>query len=452
MRRTLVLIVLGAVGVPAVLVLLAGWCGQAQAVDVTTARVTSGRITRPVRVTGRLEPVTTVDIGTQVSGTIQSIDVDFNSIVQAGQPVARLDPSIYQARLEQAKAERARAEAQAGAFEAALEEAQSTLQRARQLMAQDAIPREELEAALIAVRAAALNVKASQAGIQVAEAAVREAEVDLGQTVIRSPIDGIVVHRHVNVGQTVAATVESPVLLTVADLRRMHLLAEIGEADVAEAQAGRSVTFQVDAVGEEVFEGTIADLRLHPLAEQAGSVATSGTVGSDTAATATLAGSDASGSGSAPPTSPASPAAGGGASGGSDASGVVTYVAIIEVNNAEGRFLPGGTATVTLTSGSREEVTRIPRAALTFAPGEGVLDAVGQDDPELDRPGADESPTRDDGPGRKGRVWRYEEERFVPIDVEVGTSDDEWTELLDGPIQAGDELVVAAVVLGRARP
>jgi RND family efflux transporter MFP subunit len=465
-RRSLVVLIGSAIAVLAVVI--ASIATRAPDVRVTTAPVTQGPIARQIFATGTLEPTTTVNVGSQVSGTIAEIDADFNSHVRAGQVIARLDPAAHRARLVEAQAGLAQAQAEYARLQAILEDARTKLARADELRTDDLIPQTDLDTARVTSRQAAAEAKASLAAIAAARALVTEAEVNLEHTIIRSPIDGIVVNRAVDVGQTIAASIQTPVLFTIADLRRMQLLTEINEADVATVRAGTPLTFQIESVGDRWFDGTVADVRLQPVVEQAvasnttgstpaPSPATSsptpvGTAGTAAAsATASSGGSAATGTGttqsnSGSTSSTTSAAANTGSSTTSSASstagsGAVNYVAVVDINNVDGRLAPGGTAIVTLTGAERANVVRIPNAATTFSPGAHVLEVLGQTPPSLDALHRSD----DERAGtRRGYVWKFEDGRLVPVLVTLGLADDRWTELLEGPLHAGDTLVTNA--------
>jgi RND family efflux transporter MFP subunit len=453
-------------------------------IHVTTAPVTAGIITRQVIASGTLHPSRKVDVSTQVSGTVQSLEVDFNSVVRAGQVLARLDPSVYQTQLQEAQGRIAQALADRSRARVLANGVRAKLARAEALARDEMIPQAGLEAAQVAVEQAIADVSARDAEIKAAQAAVNQSQVNLNHTVIKSPIDGIVVSRNIDVGQTIAASYQSPVLFTIADLGRMELLAEIGEADVPGVQLGSRVQFQLESAGGETFEGTVAEVRLQPVTGQP-ATATSGSAAS-TPARATSGGGAAAPSAStgtapaastgtaarstnstpqpgAPPTSspgstttPAPGAAGGTTadprqSSGQAGPGVVTYTAVIDVDNSGRTLPPGSTAIVTVPGSRRRNVVRIPNNVLTFRPSAEVLDAIDQEEPRLNRaqhPGAGAG-----GSNRGARstyVWRYEDGRFVPIEVQVGLSDDKWTELVDGPIRPRDRLVTSAAIPGRA--
>ena len=217
--------------------------------QVHTAEVTSGPIARRVMVTGTLEPARMVEVGSQVSGTIASLPVDFSSPVKAGQVIARLDPALFETRLAEADAGLARAQAEHAGRVAALDDARMKLENAQALAGDQQLARAELDLACTAMLQASADVKGAEAGIAAARAVVTEARVRLDRTIIRSPIDGVVIGRHVDVGQTIAASVQAPILFTIGDLRRMRLLAEVPEGEVGGVQRGSQVSFDIESTG-----------------------------------------------------------------------------------------------------------------------------------------------------------------------------------------------------------
>jgi HlyD family secretion protein len=313
--------------------------------QVQTSVVTKGDIVESVGATGTLEAVTTVQVGTQVSGTVQELYADFNSIVRKGQVIARLDPSLIQTQIEQQEANVARAQADVERLRVALEDARVKLQRARDLAERNLIPRTELETAEVNVRSAEAQLKSTQAGLTQARANLNQTQVNLQHTVIHAPIDGIVISRNVDVGQTVAASMQAPTLyLLAADLTKMKVSANIDEADVGKIRPGQRVTFRVDAYPAEDFEGRVSQVRLNPVTVQ----------------------------------------------------NVVTYATVIEVPNVELKLKPGMTANVTIEIARRSDVVRIPTMALRFRPTTDIFAALGQEvPPELHGRGA--------GPGSVAR-------------------------------------------------
>jgi HlyD family secretion protein len=389
---------------------------------VSTAIVTDGPMTRRVVASGTLQAVTTVEVGTQESGIVQTLLVDYNSFVHAGDIVARLDPSLYDAQYQAAQAALGEAEAASAQARAALasdrtsvEDARTKLARAQSLAGRDLIPKADLDAARIAADEAAADVNAAVAGVAQADAGVTEAKAVLAQaavnvdrTIIRSPIDGIVVDRDVDVGQTLAASVQSPVLFRIAaDLTRMQVQVDVDESDVGGLAEGESASFSVESFPGETFHGTVSQVRLQPVVQQTAAVtAVSG--GAPTPQTTSI------------PT-------------------VVSYTAIVDVANLDLRLRPGMTAEVIVAGDTREHVVRIPNTALSFRPPAEILAAVGEHEPASVN--AKERGAR--------QVWEYDGRQFTPVLVHAGLADGGWTELVSGNLRPGDELVTNAVISSR---
>jgi HlyD family secretion protein len=397
-------------------------------VEITTAPVTAGPIVRRVVAAGTLQAETTVEVGTEVSGVVQSIDADYNSLVHAGQVIARLDPASFVAQLRVTEAARAqtqaallRAEADVLEFKTEVEDAQTKLTRAEELAVKQVIPPADLEAARVVVDEAHADLGAGEAAVAQAEAAivqagaaVEQAEVNVEHTVIRSPIDGIVIDREVDVGQTLAATVQSPVLFRIAtDLTRMQVQVDVDESDVGGLTPGESVTFDVESYPDETFHGTLTQVRLQPMA--------------DPTITATT----------VPGSTPSQTTSGGAA--------VVSYAAIVHVANPDERLRPGMTAVVVLRGSRRERTVRIPNKALAFRPPPEVLQALGEVEPRLP-----DSATHE-GNRTPSEVWEFDGQQFTPIGVRAGLADDGWTELVSGSIRPGDALVTSVVLHRRFR-
>ena len=436
-------------------------------VQVQTTEVTSGPIVRRALVTGTLEPARMVEVGSQVSGTIAAIEVDFNATVEAGQILARLDPASFQTRLIEAEAGLAKARAERAERQAILDDARRKLENAQALAGDEQLARAELDLARTTTLQAEADVKGADAGIRAAQAGIAEARVSLEHTVIRSPIDGVVIGRHVDVGQTIAARVNAPVLFTLGDLRQMRLLAEVPEGDVGGVRQGSHVRFEIESLGARSFSGTVAEVRLAPALTEAASMSGAGSTPTPTATSGTsTSGTSTSGAGTAtsatapsgtstglpassstPATAASTPSAASRSTSAQSATrqGVVSYIAVIDVDTANQNVPPGGTAIVTLTAGDRPQAVRISNNALVFAPSAEVLEAVDQTAPILE-------PTAAAAKGsatRRGRVWKFENGQFVPIVVEVGIADDTWTELVSGDVHPGGRLITAASVQKR---
>ena len=271
------------------LAVIAGFAipGDGDEIQFQTSEVTSGPIVRRALVSGTLEPARMVEVGSQVSGTIAAIDVDFNSTVKAGQILARLDPASFQTRLTEAEAGLAKARAERAGRQAVLDDARRKLENAQTLAGDEQLARAELDLARTTTLQAEADARGADAGIRAAQAGVAEARISLEHTVIRSPIDGVVIGRHVDVGQTIAARMNAPVLFTLGDLRRMRLLADVPEGDVGGVRQGSQVRFVIESIGEQSFTGTVAEVRLAPALTQAASTSGAGSTAAPTATTGT---------------------------------------------------------------------------------------------------------------------------------------------------------------------
>ena len=216
--------------------------------EISTVTVTEGDIVDTVGATGALEAVTTVQVGSQVSGIIEGLYVDYNSIVRQGDVLMRLDPSLFQTQVEQARANLLRAEADTERLRVSVDDARIQLTRAEDLVRRELIPDTEFEAAHVNLRSAEAQLKSAEAQVIQARAALNQNEVNLEHTVIHAPIDGIVISRLVDVGQTVAASLQAPELFVIAaDLTKMRVIANIDESDVGRIRPNQRVAFTVDA-------------------------------------------------------------------------------------------------------------------------------------------------------------------------------------------------------------
>ena len=304
---------------------------------VSTQALTRGDIVDTVGATGTLEAVETVDVGTQVSGVVQQLFADFNSIVRKGQIIAKLDPSLIETQIEQQTANVIRAEADLERLKVGLADAQQKLDRAKQMAERNLIPRTELETAEVNVKSAEAQIRSSAAGLSQARAQLNNQRVNLGYTTIVAPIDGIVISRNVDQGQTVASSMNAPTLFVIAaDLTKMQVLANIDEADVGRMRPGQNVTFRVDAFPNDTFRGTVHQVRLQPAVVQ----------------------------------------------------NVVTYSTVISVPNTELKLKPGMTANVSIEIARRSNVLRIPNAALRFRPTNEMFAALNQPVPQEMQRGA----------------------------------------------------------------
>jgi HlyD family secretion protein len=379
-------------------------------VQVTTATLTVGSIARRIVTTGTIQAVTTVEVGSQVSGTIQALGADYNSTVRAGQVLARIDPATYEADLREAQGALALAQADADRVRTTVMDAGTKLARAEVLAQRQLIPRADLDTAEATKQSADAGLLGAEAQVEQAKRATEQANTDLDHTVIRSPIDGIVIARNIEIGQTVAATLQSPRLFLVAtDFKRVQLQVQLDEADVGGVQTGALVIFDVEAYPQEIFNGLVSEIRLGPVENADAQSTTQSTSQSTTQSTA--------------------PA-------------VTTYLAIVDVPNPDKKLRPGMTATATLAGSHRDDVTRIPNSALSFRPPPDVLHAIGEEN--VPPPNQEPQPSAE--PGSVVRVWQYDGQFFMPITLRVGLSDDRMTEVLNGPLKAGDQLVTGATI------
>src|SRR5471030_431325 len=333
-------------------------------IQVNTTPVSRGDIVDTVGASGTLQAVTTVQVGSQVSGNISFLGADFNSIVKKGQVVARLDPSLFDAQLQQARANLQQAGANLTKAQSDLDwskvmltDSQQKYTRSRDLAAKSLVPQSDLDAAKIAVDSAAASlasqqatVSQTQAAVSQSQASVNQNQVNLDHTVIEAPIDGIVTQRSVDVGQTVAASMQAPTLFIIAaDLTKMQVNANIDEADVGRIRPGQHVTFKVDAYPTDTFEGTVSQIRLQPVVVQ----------------------------------------------------NVTTYGTVIDVPNAQLKLKPGMTANVKVEIAKRSDSLRVPNAALRFRPTADMFAAFNQAVPPEAIAGG--RGNRNGGQGRGGR-------------------------------------------------
>jgi HlyD family secretion protein len=337
-----------------------------------TETVTRGDILQTVTATGTVNAVTTVLVGTQVSGTIKSLYADFNSRVTKGQLIALIDPEMLEAQLAQAKANVEKADA-------TFRDADRTLKRNRELFAKNLIPRSDLDTA-------ETNFDGSKAQLEQAKAAFKVAETNLRYTRILSPVDGIVISRNVDIGQTVAASFQTPTLFTIAqDLTKMQIDTNIAESDIGVVKLGQEVDFTVDAYPDITFKGKVWQKRQAPITVQ----------------------------------------------------NVVTYDVVIQVDNRDLKLMPGMTANVSVIITTRREVVRITNAALRFRfsdrpAGAGAGAKAGA--------GASEKK----GPA----VWVLENDKPKRVAITPGISDGAYTEIVSGDLKEGQHVIVESLKKG----
>jgi len=389
-----------------VILVLAGSLGAyyarrdaASGAEVISQPVTRGNIVEAVSATGTLEAVTTVQVGSQVSGTVQALYADFNSIVKRGDLIATLEPSLLRTQAEQARANLTRAAAELERSKVVADDAEMKLARTRELSARRLVARTDLENAEVALKSAEAQVKSAAAQVEQARASLTQAEVNVEKTRIFAPIDGIVVSRAVDVGQTVAASMQAPTLFSIAaDLTHMRVNAGVDESDVGRIEAGQEVRFGVDAFPTEEFEGKVSQVRLQPIVQQ----------------------------------------------------NVVTYGVIIDVLNGERKLRPGMTANVTIEVARRDNVLRVPNGALRFRPSAAALTALsepvaaGGSGDAVQAAQAPAAPRATAGP----KVWVMEDGRLQAVAVTTGATDSVNTELVSGLVEGSE--VITEVKLAQA--
>ncbi len=382
------------------------------------AKIERGALSAAVSASGTLSALVTVQVGSQVSGLIKEIKADFNSPVKQDQVIARLDPETFESRVLQAEADLKAADsatevargtlsvrqAEVNKARIALDEALRNLERKRSLIAQGFLSAAELDTAQSAADTAREQLQLAQANAGVANAqvanaqalagqrraALNQARIELERTVIRSPVDGVVISRNVDVGQTVAASFQAPVLFSIArDLRRMEVNVAVDEADVGRVQTGQKMRFTVDAFPGERFMAQVTQIRKAPQSNN----------------------------------------------------NVVTYSVMATLDNPDLKLLPGMTASARILTEERKDVLILPNEALRFRP----VQADGT-------PIKLEVRGREEGPGIPGRVWVLKDGQPAPVSVRLGVSDGKNTEMLKGEIRQGAEIILGQTESNDKKP
>jgi HlyD family secretion protein len=376
---------IAALGAAFAVILAVGWAllgrdGRAAAPAYVTEPLTRGAIAAVVTATGVVQPVVTVQVGTYVSGPILAIDADFNSPVKKGQRVAKIDPAPFEMKVRGAEANLANARAAVAKARADLTRKELALARSRELQGRDYLSQDALDASVSDAAQARAQVALAEAGVRQAQASLDEAKVQLSYTDIVSPVDGVVISRTVDVGQTVAASFQTPTLFQIAeDLSKMNVVASVSESDIGGVAEGQAASFRVDAWPDRSFAGRIVQVRRAPIAVQ----------------------------------------------------NVVTYEVLVEVANADLALRPGMTANVEITTASRDDALRIPLKAIRFRP-EAANGAAGAAPAPV--------PARAETPAAY-RVAGGELER---VELKTGIRDERWAEVLEGGgLADGDPVVVA---------
>jgi HlyD family secretion protein len=336
-------------------------------IQYRTETVARGEIEETVTATGTVNPVTTVQVGTQVSGTIQKIYVDFNSRVKKGQIIAQIDPTFFQTQLAQAQAN-------ADHAQASLRDAERVLNQNKTLYAKNLVAKNDYDSAVTAYDEA-------KAQLAQAKAALQSAATNLSYTKIYSPVDGVVISRNVDVGQTVAASFQTPTLFTIAqDLTKMQIDTNVAESDIGRVKVGQETDFTVDAYPDTTFVGKVWQIRQAPITVQ----------------------------------------------------NVVTYDVVIQVSNLDLRLMPGMTANVSIVINRKKDVLKVSNAALRFRP----------ERPAGSRNTSAESgqQKRPSGPA----VWVLENGKPKRVSVTIGITDGVNTEVVSGDLKEGQAIIVEA--------
>ncbi len=425
----------------ALLVLAGGWVGFSRwraankkpPVEFDTAAVDRGRIVARVTATGTLSALVTVQVGTQISGTVQKLFADFNSTVKKGQLIAKIDPQLFEAAFEQAQANYQAAEGNVAKAEAQERDAGRQFDREKAMLDRKLVAQADYDTSQANLEVARGSSAAARGSLAQAKAQLSQARVNLDMTRIVSPTDGTVISRNVDVGQTVAASLSAPVLFAIAqDLRKMQVDTSVAEADVGKLSAGMPASFTVDAFPGERFKGKVRQIRNAPQTVQ----------------------------------------------------NVVTYDAVIDVDNADLKLRPGMTANITFVSAEKDNVVRVPNAAMRYKPTPEIFTALGMPVPRGVRDPADRARggggtgngagpgggthgsggpagggahaggpgagagrargDRGDGPTDRRTVWVLRGGQPQQISLRIGLSDGSTTEVVEGDLHEGDQVIVDA--------
>jgi len=377
---------------------------RAPEVSYKSAKIERGTIVSTVAATGNLSAVTTVQVGTQVSGTIQKLYVDFNSLVKKGQAIAEIDPSLFNASVAQSQGNYLSAEANLQKAKVTLVDAVRTFNRYKKMLADGIISQGDYDATETAVQSSAAAVKAAEGALAQSRGSLMQSKTNLRYSVIRSPVDGVVISRAIDVGQTVAASFSTPTLFTIAqDLTKMQIEVSVDEADISRIQLHQKASFTVDSYPEQTFRGEVIQIRTAPVITQ----------------------------------------------------NVVTYVVVVNVDNSDLKLKPGMTANVSIEVARKDGVLKLPPAALRFKPKTKGDEAKTKGSGERNganrqRPAAGATDHGGGKPGgRKGgsgqQVYILKEGKPVAVPVKTGIANNSSIELVEGDIKDGDEVIIEQI-------
>ncbi|KXK30428.1 MAG: efflux transporter protein [Candidatus Brocadia sinica] len=372
------------IGIPCLVAIIVAsiyFLDNSESIQYKTEKIDRGSISKYVTATGTINPVRTVIIGSQVTGLISRLYADFNSAVKVGQVVAQIDPVPFEHRVKQAEATLATAIASLEKAKVNSKNNRRNYHRSKKLFAKKVVSIEELDAARTTYEAGLADVKLAEAQVLQAKAALGIAKTDLEHTVIISPLNGIVISRNVDVGQTVVSSFQTPILFNIAeDLVHMQVNTNVDEADIGMVQVGQDAKFTVDAFPEDLFEGKVSEIRMAPIIFQ----------------------------------------------------NVVTYDTIINVDNTSLKLKPGMTANTSILVARVENVLRVPNVALRYTPSE-ILKGEGDKKALVDRKFARKTSLH---------IWVLERGKLKQVAVKPGIGDDGFTEILEGDVKEGQEVVI----------
>ena len=362
-------------------------------VSYKTAKIERSTIISSVAATGNLSAVTTVQVGTQVSGTIQKLYVDYNSRVKKGQAIAEIDPSLFNASVEQSRGNFLSAEANLQKAKVTLADAERTYNRSRKLLTDGIISQGDADVSETTWQSAKAGLKAAEGSLAQTRGSLMQAKTNLRYSIIRSPVDGVIISRSIDVGQTVAASFQTPTLFTIAqDLTKMQIEVSVDEADISRIKLDQSASFTVDSYPEQSFKGKVVQIRNAPIITQ----------------------------------------------------NVVTYVTVVNVDNTDLKLKPGMTANVSIEVARKDDVLKLPPAALRFKP-----KSKGDGPKEKRQAGASSpGPGREAGSkpgGRKGpggqQVFILKENKPIAVPVKTGIANNSSIELVESTLKEGDEVI-----------
>ena len=367
-------------------------------ISYKTVKIERGTIVSTVSATGNLSAVTTVQVGTQVSGTIQKLYVDYNSRVKKGQAIAEIDPSLFSASVEQSQGNYLNAEANLQKAKVTLTDAERTYNRTRKLFADGIVSQGDLDVAETAWQSARAALKAAEGSVAQTRGSLMQAKTNLRYSIIRSPVDGVVISRAVDVGQTVAASFQTPTLFTIAqDLTKMQIEVSVDEADISRIKLDQTATFTVDSYPEQSFNGKVVQIRNAPVIVQ----------------------------------------------------NVVTYVVVVNVDNSDMKLKPGMTANVSIEVARKDGALKLPPAALRFKP-----KSKGEEPKEKRQasgPAAGSAAREGGGKpgGRKGaatqQVYTLKDGKPAAVTVKTGIANNSAIELVESPLKEGDEVIIEQI-------